>query len=71
MKISEKSYTSLTLTHNTLRSAGTKQARLHVDAFVNMLGEDEHSWGLSHKGLLWHGARHKTYIKVATTYHIF
>ena len=39
-----------------------------MDAFVNMLGEDEHSWGLSHKGLLWHGARHKTYIKVATTY---
>ena len=28
---------------------GTREARLHVDAFVNMLGEDEHSWGLSHK----------------------
>jgi hypothetical protein len=28
---------------------GTKKARLHVDAFVNMLGEDEHSWGFSHK----------------------
>jgi SPRY domain-containing SOCS box protein 3 len=28
---------------------GTKKARLHVDAFVNMLGEDESSWGLSHK----------------------
>jgi hypothetical protein len=28
---------------------GTKKARLHVDAFVNMLGEDDQSWGLSHK----------------------
>lgn len=55
---------------------GTRRARLHVDAFVNMLGEDEHSWGLSHKGLLWHGGRHKQYIKpfrenVATTVGIF
>merc|ERR1719350_1160971 len=24
---------------------GTRKARLHVDAFVNMLGEDENSWG--------------------------
>eukprot|EP00091_Calanus_sinicus_P013703 TRINITY_DN30428_c0_g1_i1.p1 TRINITY_DN30428_c0_g1~~TRINITY_DN30428_c0_g1_i1.p1 ORF type:complete len:123 (-),score=12.43 TRINITY_DN30428_c0_g1_i1:24-392(-) len=37
---------------------GTRKARLHVDAFVNMLGEDENSWGLSHKGLLWHGGHH-------------
>ena len=36
---------------------GTKSARLHVDAFVNMLGEDAHSWGLSHKGLLWHNGQ--------------
>ncbi len=28
----------------------TKRARLHVDAFVNILGEDNQSWGLSHKG---------------------
>ena len=28
-----------------------------------MLGEEETSWGLSHKGLLWHAGRHKTYIK--------
>jgi len=51
---------------------GTKKARLHVDAYVNMLGEDDHSWGLSHKGLLWHAGRHKLYIKpfrqnIATT----
>ena len=29
---------------------GTDKARLHADAFVNMLGEDHHGWGLSHKG---------------------
>ena len=51
---------------------GTKVARLHVDAFVNMLGEDDNSWGLSHKGLLWHGGRSKQYVKpfvenIATT----
>lgn len=42
---------------------GTKRARLHVDAFVNLLGEDEHSWGLSHKGLLWHGGKWFYYTK--------
>jgi len=51
---------------------GTKKARLHVDAFVNMLGEDNQSWGLSHKGLLWHGAQNRQYVKcfrenIATT----
>lgn len=33
---------------------GTKKARLHVNSFTNLLGEDENGWGLSHKGLLWH-----------------
>lgn len=36
---------------------GTRRARLHVDAFVNLLGEDENGWGLSHKGLIWHRGR--------------
>ncbi|XP_033737345.1 SPRY domain-containing SOCS box protein 3-like [Pecten maximus] len=40
---------------------GTRRARLHVDAFVNMLGEDGQSWGLSHKGLLWHNGRWRQY----------
>jgi len=41
---------------------GTKKARLHVeDDFVNMLGEDKHSWGLSHKGRIWHAGRYKSY----------
>lgn len=34
---------------------GTADVRLQVDKFINMLGEDEQGWGLSHKGLLWHG----------------
>ena len=42
---------------------GTKNARLHVDAFVNMLGENSESWGLSHKGLLWHAGNYKQYTK--------
>jgi SPRY domain-containing SOCS box protein 3 len=42
---------------------GTAKARLHVDAFVNMLGEDEQSWGLSHKGLVWHKGQHRQYVK--------
>lgn len=51
---------------------GTKKARLHTNGFSNLLGEDEYSWGLSHKGLLWHGGRHESYTEsfkenVATT----
>ncbi|XP_023211194.1 SPRY domain-containing SOCS box protein 3-like isoform X1 [Centruroides sculpturatus] len=42
---------------------GTKKARLHVDAFVNMLGEDGQGWGLSHKGLLWHNGEWRQYTK--------
>lgn len=34
---------------------GTDEARLHADKFINLLGEDANGWGLSHKGLLWHG----------------
>ena len=33
---------------------GTKDARLHANQFINLLGEDNNGWGLSHKGLLWH-----------------
>ncbi|XP_031623808.1 SPRY domain-containing SOCS box protein 3-like [Contarinia nasturtii] len=34
---------------------GTANVRLNANMFVNMLGEDENGWGLSHKGLVWHG----------------
>ncbi|KAG8179751.1 hypothetical protein JTE90_025083 [Oedothorax gibbosus] len=42
---------------------GTKRARLHTNVFVNMLGEDDQGWGLSHKGLLWHNGKFRQYAK--------
>lgn len=55
---------------------GSKAARTHVDAFVNMIGEDEHSWGLSHKGYIWHNGICREYTRafkenVETTVGIF
>lgn len=41
----------------------TRGARLHVDSFTNLLGEDSNGWGLSHKGLLWHGGTWYHYTK--------
>lgn len=42
---------------------GTCRQRLHTDSFTNLLGEDDNGWGLSHKGLLWHGGRWYHYTK--------
>lgn len=42
---------------------GTKKARLHVRSFINMLGEDDQGWGMSHKGLLWHASKWRQYTK--------
>ncbi|XP_063701997.1 SPRY domain-containing SOCS box protein 3 [Culicoides brevitarsis] len=42
---------------------GTKLARVHANSFTNLLGEDKHGWGLSHKGLLWHNGEVRTYTK--------
>lgn len=42
---------------------GTRNVRLHANVFKNMLGEDEHGWGLSHKGLLWHNGFAYNYTK--------
>ncbi|CAM1303735.1 Uncharacterised protein g3589 [Pycnogonum litorale] len=42
---------------------GTKKCRLHCDSFVNLLGEDCDSWGLSHKGVVWHDGKCKSYTK--------
>ena len=35
----------------------TDQQRLHADAFINLIGENCHGWGLSHKGLAWHDGK--------------
>lgn len=42
---------------------GTESTSLHENAFQNLLGEDEHSWGLSHKGLIWHAGVGHRYTK--------
>ncbi|EEB16373.1 SPRY domain-containing SOCS box protein, putative [Pediculus humanus corporis] len=41
----------------------TRQARLHANTFTNLLGEDNQGWGLSHKGLLWHGGKWSPFTK--------
>ncbi|XP_067849622.1 SPRY domain-containing SOCS box protein 3 isoform X3 [Heptranchias perlo] len=43
--------------------AGTKQALLHLGnyQFINMLGMDSESWGLSYKGTIWHGGQSRQY----------
>ncbi|XP_072044124.1 SPRY domain-containing SOCS box protein 3-like isoform X2 [Amphiura filiformis] len=42
---------------------GTKRALLHMDnyQFIDMLGKDEQSWGLSYKGTIWHNGRRERY----------
>lgn len=34
---------------------GTEDVPLHSEKFENMIGLSKYGWGLSHKGLLWHG----------------
>ncbi|RWS25997.1 SPRY domain-containing SOCS box protein 3-like protein [Leptotrombidium deliense] len=41
----------------------TRKSRLHVDSFMNLIGENCHGWGLSHKGYLWHNGLWKNYCK--------
>ncbi|CAN8026187.1 unnamed protein product [Ixodes persulcatus] len=41
----------------------TARARLHADAFVDLLGQDQHGWGLSHKGLVWHAGRWRAFTR--------
>jgi SPRY domain-containing SOCS box protein 3 len=40
---------------------GRTEAQTKSIGFVNLLGIDGNSWGLSHKGLLWHGNETKRY----------
>ncbi|MBN3271421.1 SPSB3 protein, partial [Polyodon spathula] len=42
---------------------GTKSAQLHVGdyQFINLLGVDGESWGLSYRGLVWHNGRSRKY----------
>ncbi|XP_033117756.1 SPRY domain-containing SOCS box protein 3-like [Anneissia japonica] len=42
---------------------GTRQALLHTSnyQYVNLIGMDSHSWGISHKGTIWHDGKYKHY----------
>jgi SPRY domain-containing SOCS box protein 3 len=40
---------------------GRRQARTKSTGFLNLLGSDDNSWGLSHKGFLWHNNESKRY----------
>ena len=42
---------------------GTEETRLHYDNFdyVNLIGKDANSWGLSHKGTIWHNNKSQSY----------
>lgn len=42
---------------------GTDEVPLHYDNFdyVNLVGKDSNSWGLSHKGTIWHNGVHRRY----------
>lgn len=42
---------------------GTEEAQLHIDNFTNLLGANEHSWGMSHKGIVWHNGTGLRYAK--------
>lgn len=42
---------------------GTKQAGLHANVFINLVGDDTESWGLSHKGQIWHDGKFKQFTK--------
>ena len=55
---------------------GTSSSRLHVDAFIHLLGEDDQGWGLSHKGTAWHDGKVTNFTEpfkenVATTVGIY
>ncbi|XP_053203457.1 SPRY domain-containing SOCS box protein 3-like isoform X1 [Panonychus citri] len=42
---------------------GTSKTRLQANMFTNLLGEDDQSWGLSHKGYIWHNGESRKFCK--------
>lgn len=42
---------------------GTEHCKLDSSEFVDLIGRDEHGWGLSHKGRLWHNNKSIEYTK--------
>ncbi|XP_065206660.1 SPRY domain-containing SOCS box protein 3-like [Planococcus citri] len=42
---------------------GTERSRLGSPDYINLIGEDERSWGLSHKGFLCHDGEYKKFCR--------
>lgn len=42
---------------------GTRESSLGTHTFCDLIGKDEHSWGLSHRGLLWHRGNSEKYCR--------
>lgn len=42
---------------------GTASAKLGTHFYTDLIGEDEHSWGLSHKGTLRHAGKYTPYCR--------
>lgn len=40
----------------------TKEQKLHVDDYCNLVGLDREGWSLSHKGLIWHSTKMSPYM---------
>ena len=48
---------------NLMFGIGTKKVDLDAEDGNMMLGDDEHGWGLSNTGCIWHAGRHRPYTK--------
>ena len=49
--------------HSIMFGIGTKWTRLNADLAVDIVGEDENSWGLSSRGYLWHKHKRTNYME--------
>lgn len=63
-------YWEVEISSQTLRNAtslmvgvGTKQAKKRSVGYLNLIGIDQHSWGLSNKGQLWHNNQSNVHCK--------
>jgi SPRY domain-containing SOCS box protein 3 len=48
---------------NFFSSSLANQQKLISENFTDLIGTDQHGWGLSHHGLLWHNGQSRVYLK--------
>lgn len=48
---------------STMFGIGTRESCLGTNTFCDLIGKDEHSWGLSHRGLIWHSGNSEKYCR--------